>query len=157
MTIGDLRKIINEIDERYDNSEIEYYYENEGCGKKVFYAWFDLSFSLGEEPHFNLTLCNTLEDYNNHEGRTSWNGINNIFYKESNILYADKTFTFKVIDNLSDLEDLREKYTVYLNKLNHSFPKYFYTFTSSEQTMHGKEYTEIKKETILDYINNIKN
>ena len=72
-TVRELKNMLNTInDEKMLDKEILYCYEEDGGGYVCRGAWFDWQddYMFGYSPA--ITLCRTLTDLREHEGRIPW-------------------------------------------------------------------------------------
>lgn len=72
MTVRELKNMLMEItDDEALDQEIRYCFEDIDSGLVCEAAWFDIQ-DWGYSCYPTITLCDTIESYNKHEGRSPW-------------------------------------------------------------------------------------
>lgn len=75
MTLGDLRKLVNSIDTKHDDKQITFFYEKDGLVCQNPFIWFDLFVGKDYKTAFGISLCETKQDFESHEGRVPWTDV----------------------------------------------------------------------------------
>lgn len=72
MTLGELKRLVNSVEDKYNDEEIDFFFADEDGGIKCFYKPILDLYTYKNRPILSFTIFNNFRGYKEHSGNTPW-------------------------------------------------------------------------------------